>query len=174
VERPVTRRGGGEAGALRFRHPTEADHRPIVDQVDEWWGGQRVHHQLPRFWFQHFTGSSWIAETADGRLAGFLVGFVSPDRPGEAYVHLMGVNPNHRRAGIGRALYERYFDEARARGVTRVSAVAGPDNRAAVAFHVAVGFEVVSGHGTRPIHGVPALPDYDGDRDDRVVLRRDL
>lgn len=174
MRRPISGEGGLEGGPLRFRQPTEADHRPIVDLVDEWWGGQRVHHQLPRFWFQHFTATSWIAETPDGRLAGFLVGFVSPDRPGEGYVHLVGTNPNLRRVGVGRALYERFFDDARRRGITRVSAVAGPDNRAAVAFHVAVGFEVESGPGTRPIHGVPALPDYDGDRDDRVVLTRDL
>lgn len=173
MERPLTK-PDLEGGPLRFRHPTEADHRPIVDLIDEWWGGQRVHHELPRYWFRHFTATSWIAETPDGRLAGFLIGFLSPDRPGEAHVHLIGADPNLRRVGVGRALYERFFDEARSRGVTRVSAVAWPDNRAAVAFHAAVGFEVDRGPGTRPIHGVPALPDYDGDRDDRVVLTRDL
>ena len=146
----------------------------IVGLIDEWWGGQRMHHLLPRLWFQHFTGTSWIAETADGRLAGFLIGFISPDRPGEAYVALVAANPNLRRQGVGRALYERFFDDVRPRGVSRVSAVAWPDNRAAVEFHRAVGFSVDAGPGTRPIHGVPAHPDYDGDRDDRVLLTRDL
>jgi ribosomal protein S18 acetylase RimI-like enzyme len=161
-------------GSLRFRRPVEGDHRVIVGLIDEWWGGQRIHHLLPRLWFQHFTGTSWIAETADGRLAGFLVGFLSPDRPGEAYVSLVAANPNRRRQGVGRALYERFFDDVRVRGVGRVSAVAWPDNRAAVEFHRAVGFSVDAGPGTRPIHGVPAHPDYDGDRDDRVLLTRDL
>lgn len=165
----------GVAGdSLRFRRPVEADHRVIVDLIDEWWGGQRIHHLLPRMWFQHFTGTSLIAETADGRLAGFLVGFVSPDRPGEAYVSLMAVNPKLRRRGVGVALYDRFFDDVRARGVRRVSAVAWPDNRAAVEFHRAVGFSVDDGPGTRPTHGVPAHADYDGDRDDRVLVTRDL
>jgi ribosomal protein S18 acetylase RimI-like enzyme len=159
---------------FRLRHPIEADHRLLTGLVDEWWGGQRTHHLLPRLWFRHFSGSSWIAETADGRLAGFLVGFLSPDRPGEAYVHLAGADPNLRRMGVGRALYERFFADVRGRGVTRVSAIAWPDNRAAVAFHRALGFSVDDGPGTRPIHGIPAFPDYDGDRDDRVVLTRDL
>jgi len=163
-----------EGVPIRFRRPVEADHPPIVEVVDEWWGGQRVHHLLPRLWFRHFTGTSWIAETSDGRLAGFLVGFASPDRAGEAYVHLVAVNPNRRRTGVGRALYEQFFDDLRPRGITRVSAVSWPDNRAAVAFHRAVGFRVDDGHGTRPIHGLPAYPDYDGERDDRVVLSRDL
>jgi hypothetical protein len=43
-----------------------------------------------------------------------------------------------------------------------------------VLFHQAVGFRVDDGPGTRPVHGVPSYPDYDGDRDDRVVLYRDL
>ena len=82
---------------LRFRRPTEADHPTIVDLVDEWWGGLRIHEQLPRLWFQHFTGTSWIVESADGRPAGFLVGFVSPDDPSVGFVHLVATSPNHRR-----------------------------------------------------------------------------
>lgn len=161
-------------GTVAFRRPGEADHRVIVDLIDEWWGGQRMHHLLPRLWFRHFAGTSWIAETPDGRLAGFLVGFVSPDRPSEAYVHLVAANPNLRRAGVGRALYDRFFEDVRARGAASVSAVSWPDNRSAVAFHRALGFRVDEGPGTRPIHGLPAYPDYDGDRADRVVLTRDL
>ena len=160
--------------AVRFRHPSEADHRPIVDLIDEWWGGQRVHHLLPRLWFRYFSGTSWIAEDSDGRLAGFLVGFLSPDRPNEGYALLVAVNPNLRRKGIGRALYERFFEDLRARGASAVSATAWPDNRPAVAFHRALGFSVDAGPGTRPVHGIPAYPDYDGDRDDRVLLHRDL
>jgi ribosomal protein S18 acetylase RimI-like enzyme len=171
VERPLTDPVGGP---LAFRRPSEADHRLIVDVIDEWWNGQRMHHLLPRLWFRHFAGTSWIAETPDGRLAGFLVGFVSPDRPGEAYVHLVAVSPNLRRAGVGRALYERFFEDVGARGAARVSAVSWPDNRAAFEFHRALGFSADEGPGTRPIHGLPAYPDYDGDRDDRVVLTRDL
>lgn len=160
--------------AVRFRRPSEADHHVIVDLVDEWWGGQRVHHLLPRLWFRHFSGTSWIAESLEGRLAGFLVGFVSPDRPNEGYAHLLAVNPNFRRRGIGRALYDRFFEDLRTCGVSRVSATAWPENRPAVAFHRALGFRLDEGPETRPVHGVPAYPDYDGDRDDRVVLHRDL
>ena len=48
-----------------FRRPTEADHARIVRQVDDWWGGRRLHDLLPRLWFQHFTGTSWIVEDGD-------------------------------------------------------------------------------------------------------------
>ncbi len=164
----------GSAPALRFRRPTEADHRRIVGLVDEWWGGRRLHDYLPRLWFQHFTGTSWVAETESGRTAGFLVGFISPDHPDEAYIHMVGANPNLRRRGIGAALYERFFDDMRGRGVRRVSAITWPGNRASVAFHEALGFRPAEGAGTQRLYGAPAYPDYDAEGEDRVVFTHDL
>lgn len=166
--------GGGGDGDIRLRRPVEADHAAVVGRIDEWWGGRRVHQVLPRFWFQHFTGTSWIAEAADGRLLGFLVGFVSPDRPDVAQVHLAGVDPNRRRTGIGRRLYERFLADVASRGVREVRALAWPDDRRAVAFHRALGFRPDDGPGTVAIHGVPAHPDHDHERADRVVFLRDL
>ncbi len=162
------------APSLRFRHPTEADHLPLVRVVDEWWGGRRLRQLLPRLWLQHFSGTSWIAEADDGRLAGFLVGFVSQDRPDEAYVHMVAASPNHRRRGVGRALYEQFFAEVRARGVTRVTAITWPGNRASVAFHQAMGFRLLDGPGSQSIYGVPAFSDYDDERDDKAVMVRHL
>lgn len=162
----------GGATELRFRRPTEADHATIVGLVDEWWGGRAVHQLLPRLWFQHFTGTSWIAATADGNLAGFLIGFVSPDRPDEAYVHMVGTDPNHRRRGVGAALYERFIGDVRGQGVTTVKAVTWPGNQVSVRFHRSIGFVPLAGPGTQNLYGSPAFPDYDGDRDDRVVFMR--
>ncbi len=102
----------------RLRRPTEADHPVLVAQVDDWWGGRKLHQLLPRLWLQHFTGTSWVAEDGDGRLVGFLIGFISPDRPGEAYIHMVGTSPNHRGAGLGRMLYERFFEDVRERACT--------------------------------------------------------
>ena len=164
----------GETPTLWFRRPTEADHVRIVRLVDEWWSGRHLRQLLPRLWFQHFTSSSWIAETEDGRLAGFLVGFVSPDHPDEAYIHLAATNPNMRRRRVGAALYERFFDDARAGGVRRITTVTWPGNRASVEFLRAMGFRVVDGPGTQNIYGVRAFPDYDFDGEDRCVFVREL
>jgi L-amino acid N-acyltransferase YncA len=159
---------------IRFRRPVEADHAGIVAKVDDWWGGRSMHRLVPRLWFQHFTGTSWVAEDADGRIVGFLVGFVSPDRPEEAYVHMVGTGPNRRREGLGRALYDRFIDDVRGRGVRRVTAVAWPGNRASVGFHRALGFTPATGPGTQNLYGTPAYPDYDASGDDRVVFTREL
>ena len=161
-------------GEIRYRHPVEADHPGLVRQMNEWWGGTKLQQRFPRLWLQHFTGTSWLAEDSDGRSVGFLVGFVSPDRPDEAYVHLIGTSPNHRRMGIGRELYRHFFHDATAHGARRVTAVTWPGNRASLLFHRALGFATSEAPGTKNLYGSSAFPDYDADREDRVVLSLDL
>lgn len=159
---------------FRFRRPLEADHAFLVGQVDDWWGGRKLHQLLPRLWLQHFTGTSWVVEDAGGTPIGFLVGFISPDHPDQAYIHMVATNPSHRGAGLGRALYERFFTDVRARGAHQVAAVTWPGNRVSVGFHQAMGFLPADGPGTQRLYGTPAYPDYDAEGDDRVVFSREL
>ena len=159
---------------VQFRRPREADHRRLVGLVDEWWGGRRLHPLFLRLWFQHFTGTSWIAEDVNGMPVGFLVGFISPDHPDRAYIHMVATSPNHRRRGLGRMLYERFSEDVAKRGVRRVKAVTRPGNRVSVGFHRAMGFTVEDGPGTQGLYGTPAYPDYEAEGDDKVVFSRDL
>jgi GNAT superfamily N-acetyltransferase len=159
---------------LTFRRPDEVDYARIIEVVDEWWGGRKVRALLPRLWFQHFTGSSWVLEAPDRRLAGFIVAFISQDDPTTGYVHMVATDPNWRRAGIGRSLYEQVFDDLRSRGVSRLQAVTWPGDRASVAFHQALGFRIDDGPGTQRLYGTPAYPDYDGYGEERVVFSRQI
>jgi ribosomal protein S18 acetylase RimI-like enzyme len=153
---------------VTYRRPVEADHPRIVEQVDDWWGGRRLHDLLPRLWFQYFTGTSWIATEPDGEPVAFLIGFISPDAPDEAYIHMVGVSPNHRRMGLGAALYGRFIADVEARGVRRVRAITWPGNRTSVAFLP------TDGPGTQRLYGTPAYPDYDHHGEDRVAFVREL
>ena len=162
------------ASKVRFRRPTDADHPVLVRLMDDWWGERRMHPLFPRLWLQHFCGTSWLAEDASGRPVGFLVGFISPDHPDQAYAHLIATSPNHRGAGLGGALYERFFEDARARGARQVTAVTWPGNRVSVGFHRKMGFVPADGPGTMNLYGTPAYPDYDADGEDRVVFSRAL
>jgi ribosomal protein S18 acetylase RimI-like enzyme len=159
---------------VSFRRPVEADYPAISRVIDDWWGGRQLDHLLPRLWLQHFTGTSWLAEDPEGHLAGFLIGFLSPDRPDVAYCHLIAANPNLRRRGLGRALYERFFDDARANGRTVINAITWPANHASIGFHRALGFEIEAGPGTQNLYGTPAEAGYDFDREDRAILVRRL
>lgn len=159
---------------LRFRRPVDADHPFLAGRIDDWWGGRRVHHLLSRLWFRHFAGTSWVVEDGDGVVVGFLIGFISPDHPDEAYVHLAATSPNRRRAGLGRALYERFIADVAIRGVRRVTSITWPGNRGSIDFHRALGFVAADGPGTQRLYGTPAYPDFDGDGEDRVVFSREL
>jgi L-amino acid N-acyltransferase YncA len=163
-----------DPSGILFRRPTEADYPTIVRVIDDWWGGRKMDVLLPRLWLQHFTGTSWLAEADDGTVAGFLIGFHSPDQPNVAYARLIGTNPNHRARGVGRALYERFFDDARSVGRHEVRAITWPGNRASIAFHRALGFEVEAGPDSQNLYGTPALAGYDFDREDRAILVRSV
>src|SRR5215472_508926 len=134
-------------GSYRLRPLPDDDYDAVIDLVDGWWGGRLVHPMLSRLFFTHFASTSFAADDADGRIAGFLVGFLSPTREAEAYVHFVGVRPDARRAGVARALYERFFELAAAEGHELVRCVTSPINRASVAFHRSLGFEVEPGAG---------------------------
>lgn len=107
---------------LTLRPPTGADHGRVIAVLDGWWGGlggeagalqRRL--LLPRLFSDHFTDTSFVVD--DGaEVAAFLVGFLSPARPDEAYVHFVGVSPGLRGKGLGGLLYRRFFAVVAGRG----------------------------------------------------------
>jgi ribosomal protein S18 acetylase RimI-like enzyme len=73
------------------------------------------------------------------------------------------VTPEDRGDGLGQALYERFFEEARTNGRTVVRCVTSPVNEGSLAFHEAMGFEVER-----------VVEDYDGPGEDRALLVKQL
>ncbi|MEV0273161.1 GNAT family N-acetyltransferase [Hamadaea sp. NPDC050747] len=146
---------------MEIRAARPEDYDPIIAVVDEWWG-RPIAASLPRLFFDHFHRTSLVA-TADGTLAGFLVGILSPSSAEDAYIHFVGVAPTARGTGVGRVLYERFFDLARADGRTRVGAITAPVNAGSIAFHQRMGFAVRG-----PVVG------YDGPGKDMMVFSRAL
>ncbi len=150
--------------AITIRHLEPADYHPIIRVLDAWWGGRRMADMLPRLFFMHFRPTSFAAE-ADGRVVGFLAGFRSQTHHEQAYIHFVGVDPAFRAAGVGRALYERFFEAARALGASEVHGVTSPVNTGSLAFHAAMGFEVLTSDGGAA---------YDGPGEPRVRLRKKI
>jgi GNAT superfamily N-acetyltransferase len=150
---------------VQIREIRPADYRPVISVVDDWWGGRPMADMLPHLFFEHFTDTSFAAEI-DGELAGFLVGFVSQSRAGEAYIHFVGIRPDERGSGLGRQLYERFFAAVRERGCGLVRSVTSPVNSGSVRFHRRMGFEVEPGD--KEVNGIQVAADYDGAGNDRV------
>jgi GNAT superfamily N-acetyltransferase/alpha/beta superfamily hydrolase len=143
-----------------IRPPIETDHARVLAVLSDWWGGRDLSALLPRLYFQHFNDTSFVVEQ-DGALVAFLIGFLSQCEPGTAYVHFVGVHPAHRRGGLARALYERFFQLARARGAREVHLITAPVNSGSIAFHTRMGFEA----------GEP-VRDYDGVGGDRIKFKK--
>lgn len=150
-----------EGGGLAVRAARPQDFDVIIAVIDDWWG-RPASRDLTRLFLDHFFGTSLVAEHG-GELAGFLIGFLSPAKPGEAYIHFAGVAPAWRGAGLARSLYERFFDRARQDERTVVKAITSPQNGPSIAFHQAMGFTASD-----------PIKDYDGPSLNRVVFVRSL
>lgn len=117
---------------------------------------------VPRLFLDHFHSTSLVAEM-DDRPVGFLIGFMSPSVPTAAYIHFVGVDPQHRREAIGRQLYLAFFDLATSEGRREVCAITSAVNHGSISFHARMGFDV-----SEPI------PDYDGPGTLHVAFSRRL
>jgi ribosomal protein S18 acetylase RimI-like enzyme len=162
------------APAIAYRPATEEDHAAIIEVADEWAGGRHVRATLPWVWLRHFASTSLVAETADGLLAGFLIGFVSPDRRGDAAMISIGVRPRLRRNGIGRELISRFGVVVKPLGATAVETVVWPGDQVLVRFLTGIGFRVEAGPGTQNRYGTPSFSDLDGEHEDRAIFRLSL
>jgi GNAT superfamily N-acetyltransferase len=155
---------------VAWRPALALDAADVRRALDEWWD-QRLHHCVGPQVLEHFGDTSLLAEV-DGRLVGFLIGWLSQRHPDAAYVHFMGVRPDHRRAGIGRELYRRFAALARARGRTRLLAECGAFNRRSLAFHQSIGFTMLPGD--MVIDGVQVHHDDVGIGGEYIELAMDL
>lgn len=155
------------------RHPAEDDLASIDARLPDWVDGSGRRARPGRTWFRHLGGSGWLAEASrDRRPLGIVLGLRSVDRPTEAVIHLVAVDPEFRRRGIGRDLVERFAALHASAGAARLVATCRPDDRPALAFFAALGFEPDAGPGSTRLYGVPAYEDWDGAGEDRVLLGR--
>ena len=162
--------------SLKLRNLTPDDYLPLRAVVDEWWGGRAVAGLLPRLFLNFFQTTSFAVEDGDapvdGLLVAFLVGFVSQTNPAQAYIHFVGVHPGYRAQGLGRLLYEHFFEVVWGLGCREVEAITSPVNQGSIAFHRSLGFEILPGDAE--VDGVEVFSDYAGPGQPRVLFRRDL
>jgi predicted GNAT superfamily acetyltransferase len=151
---------------IRLAEPSDA--KTIQAVVPDWWGRPMESDMISRFFLTHFRDTCLIAEK-DGKMAGFLIGFLSQARADEAYIRLVVVDPQRRGEGIGRALYERFFDVTRQHERRVIRCVTSPSNRDSVAFHTRLGFLIEPQE--HQVDGMPVCRDYHGrPGTDRIVF----
>lgn len=156
---------------MKIRNVKESDYNVINRILDEWWGGRHVSGMLPKLFFIHFKETSLVAE-ASGNIIGFIVGFISPTYPNEAYIHFVGVDPEQRNNGLGRELYTLFIDIVRKKGCQTIRCVTSPVNKTSIKFHIKMGFDIEPGDYI--IDEVPVTKDYDGAGGDRVLFQKKI
>lgn len=138
---------------MEIRGITKPDFDHIVSVLDRWWGGPSRDLAHPILFYE--LGQLGLVADEGGSVLGFLLGFLAeptgataaadPAGPAErtAYIHLVGIHPDHRRRGVGKLLYEAFLEQAERRGATRAKAITTVGNEGSVDFHRALGFEVI-------------------------------
>lgn len=156
---------------MEVRLVRSSDYYVISPLINEWWGGRNMSDMLPKLFFDHFSNTSFIAEE-DGKIIGFLIGFLSQSHPNEAYIHFVGICPEYRKQKIGKHLYNHFFNVVKQKGRNIVRCVTSPVNKVSIAYHTKMGFEIEKGD--KEIDGVAIKSDYDGSNQDRVLFVKKL
>jgi len=156
---------------MKIRSVKSSDYYVISPLLNDWWGGRQMADMLPKLFFDHFTDTSFIAEK-DGKIIGFLIGFLSQSKSEEAYIHFVGVHPEYRKHKIGNQLYNEFFNAVKPKGVRVVLCVTSPVNKVSIAYHTKMGFDIEQGN--KSIDGVSVHTDYDGPNQDRVLFIKHL
>jgi GNAT superfamily N-acetyltransferase len=144
---------------MNIRGITKYDFDYIVSVFDHWWGGPSSERASP-FFFHELGEYALIAED-DGRVVGFLLGLVAAGSS-TGYVHLVGIDPNHRRHGVGKRLYQHYQESCQRSGLKQLKAIGMVGHEGSLRFHTALGFQANE------------IADYAGPGRARVVFTKPL
>ena len=160
------------ASGVKLRPLRPGDYDFLITRINHWWGGRNLVPGLPRLFFDHFAGTSLAAETGEGRIVAFLVGFISPGKKDEAYIHYAAVDPEYHGRGLGHRIYQAFFQIALDHGRTVVRCQTSPVNRNSIAFHQRMGFELVDSPDRED--GIPVHRNSNGPGDDKVLFVKKL
>lgn len=156
---------------LTVRNGRPSDHETVISVIPAWWDGRDLSSMVLKVFFVHFNTTTYIAEI-DDKLVGFLVGFMSQSEEQVGYIHFMGVHPGYRRSGIGRLLYERFYEACRAQNRSIVKSCTSPVNKLSIGFHLKMGYSIEPGDGM--IDGVPVMLNYLGKDNPKVRFIKKL
>jgi GNAT superfamily N-acetyltransferase len=142
---------------MQARSLDKDDYDFIVRVIDHWWEGPTSALAHPMFFYE--LGSlARVVTTDSGERVGFLFGFVTasfgsataaspPVGSRVGYVHLVGIDPDHRRKGVARLLYSVFESDCRAAGCVGLKAITTAGNDGSVRFHQALGWTVTEVEG---------------------------
>lgn len=156
---------------MKIRSIKSSDYYQLSPVINEWWNGRNMTHMVPKLFFDHFGTTSFCAED-NGKIVGFLIGFLSQDYIDEGYIHFSGVHPEYRQEGIGRRLYQHFFDRMKYYDRSIVCCITSPVNKNSIAYHKKMGFETVEGD--KRNGDIWICSNYSGPGEDKVLFKKEL
>ncbi len=126
-----------------------------------------IYHMFTRFFQQT---SMVIQDNVDGKIKGFLLGFISTDVPEESYIHLLCLKPSYRGKNMGSKLLDEFIKVVSARGCRKILLICKPSNKSAIRFYNKLDFLSQKSDKTVEIGDINIFKDYDGPKDDKIVF----
>lgn len=126
--------------APRLEPMTLADLASVRAEHAQFWGDRDLSFLHQTVFVQEFGATCLVARGADGRIAGYLLGFTTPREIG--YIHAVAVRDAARGNGCGQALYLSFADAAAQQGAKTLKAITNLVNTGTAAFHRRLGFDV--------------------------------
>ncbi|WP_043808460.1 diaminobutyrate acetyltransferase [Rhodococcus triatomae] len=118
--------------------------RPTVDDAIRIWEIARDSRVLDLnssyaylLWCRDFHDTCVVAEL-DGRVVGFVTGFVRPADPGTLFVWQVAVDESARGHGIAASMLGDLMDHLAHQGISRLETTISPDNTASIALFTAL------------------------------------
>jgi predicted GNAT superfamily acetyltransferase len=156
---------------ISIRNTAPSDYEDVISVMPEWWNGRDLTSSIPKVFFIHFCNTSFVIEK-DNKLIGFLIGFLSQSNEKSGFIHFVGVHPEHRKNGVGRILYQQFFDICKAKNRFIVTSCTSPVNKLSIAFHQRMGFIIESGDSV--VDGYPVTMNYLGYNEPLVLFEKQL
>lgn len=154
-----------------IRNAFPEDHQKIMDVIPDWLGGRDLRASVSKLFLIHFNDTCFMAEK-NGRLTGFLIGFLSQARSDEAYIHFLCVHPDKRMKGTARMLYRHFYNVCRDHSRTIVRSSISLENKVSIDFHLKMGFEMELGE--KEIDGIQVTENYLRAKDQLVLFKKVL
>jgi len=123
----------------------EHDYDLVIGVINDWWAGREMANQVPRELFAAPHPISCMVEE-ESQIVAFCLVSGRADEPESLWCRWIGVRPSHRKSGLGKMLYERFAVAASKMGYRQIRAGTSIVNKASIAFHTHIGFQIASGN----------------------------
>ncbi|MGZ7108084.1 MAG: GNAT family N-acetyltransferase [Methanobacterium sp.] len=159
---------------LVIRNTLEEDFIKIAELGEECEPMETESNQVFHIFTKYFRSTCFVAELSSGGIAGFILGFISPENKEESYIHLLCVDPKKRKLNIGRKLMDAFIEMANLKECKIVKLITKPINWNAITFYKKLGFQEEKSGETMNVLGTTAIKNYDGPGEHMVVFYKSL